>query len=38
MPSTIKSTLTVVVVLCVVLWLANASGLIHSLSKIRVGR
>jgi len=38
MQSTIKSILNVVVVLCVVFWLANAFGLIHSLSKIRVGR
>jgi hypothetical protein len=38
MQSTIKSILNVVVVLCVVFWLANAFGLIQSLSKIRVGR
>ena len=38
MQSTIKTILNVVVVLCVVFWLANAFGLIHSLSKIRVGR
>ncbi|MDP9269256.1 MAG: hypothetical protein M3P27_13170 [Acidobacteriota bacterium] len=38
MQSTIKMILNVVVVLCVVFWLANAFGLIHSLSKIRVGR
>ena len=38
MQSTIKTILNVVVVLCVLFWLANAFGLIHSLSKIRVGR
>ena len=38
MQSTIKSILNVVVVLCVVFWLANAFGLLHSLSRIRVGR
>jgi len=38
MQSTIKSILNIVVVLCVLFWLANAFGLLHSLSKIRVGR
>jgi hypothetical protein len=37
MAGSIKSILNVVVVVCVVFWLANAFGLIHSLSKIRLG-
>jgi len=38
MASSIKSILNVVVVCCVVFWLATAFGFIHSLSKIHVGR
>ena len=37
MAGSIKSILNVVVVLCVLFWLANAFGVIHSLSKIRIG-
>jgi hypothetical protein len=37
MAGSIKSILNVVVVLCVLFWLANAFGIIHSLSKIRIG-
>ena len=34
---TIKSILNAIVVIAVVVWLLNAFGLIHNLSKIRVG-
>jgi hypothetical protein len=37
MQGTIKSILNAVVVIAVVLWLLNVFGLLHSLSKIRVG-
>jgi hypothetical protein len=38
MQRTIKSVLNAVVVIAVVLWLLNVSGLLHSFSKITVGR
>jgi hypothetical protein len=37
MQGTIKSILNGVVVIAVVLWIMNALGLFHSLSRIRVG-
>jgi hypothetical protein len=37
MARSIKSILNAVVVICVVLWLLNVFGVIHSLSHIRVG-
>ncbi len=37
MQGTIKSILNAVVVICVVVWLLNVFGLLHNLSKIRVG-
>jgi len=37
MQGTIKSILNAVVVIATVLWLLNVFGLIHSLSRIRVG-
>jgi hypothetical protein len=37
MASSIKSILNAVVVICVVMWLLNAFGLLHSLSRLRVG-
>jgi hypothetical protein len=37
MASTIKRILNAVVVIGVVLWLLNVSGMLHSLSRIRVG-
>jgi hypothetical protein len=37
MQRTMKSILNVVVVVCVSLWLLNAFGVLHSLSRIRVG-
>jgi hypothetical protein len=37
MAGSIKSILNAVVVIAVVLWLLSAFGLIHSLSRIRVG-
>ena len=37
MQGTIKSILNAVVVIAVVLWLLNVSGLLHSFSRIRVG-
>jgi hypothetical protein len=37
MASSIKSILNAVVVICVVVWLLNAFGLLHNLSRIRVG-
>ena len=37
MQGTIKSILNAVVVIAVVLWLLNVFGLIHNLSRIRVG-
>jgi hypothetical protein len=38
MAGSIKTILNVVVVIAVVLWLLNVFGLLHSLSRIRVGR
>lgn len=38
MQRTIKSILNAVVVIAVVLWLLNATGFLHSISRIRVGR
>ena len=37
MQGTIKSILNAIVVIAVVLWLLNVFGLLHSLSRIRVG-
>jgi hypothetical protein len=37
MQRTIKSILNAVVVISVVLWLLNATGLLHSFSNIRIG-
>ena len=37
MAGSIKSILNAVVVIAVVLWLLNVFGLLHNLSKIRVG-
>jgi len=37
MAGSIKSILNAVVVLCVVVWLLNVFGLLHSFSRIRVG-
>ena len=37
MQGTIKSILNAVVVIAVVVWLLNVFGLLHNLSKIRVG-
>jgi len=37
MAGSIKSILNGVVVICVVLWLLNVFGVIHSLSRIHVG-
>ena len=37
MAGSIKSILNAVVVICVVLWLLDAFGLFHSLSRIRIG-
>jgi hypothetical protein len=37
MQGTIKSILNAVVAIAVVLWLMNIFGLIHSLSRIRIG-
>jgi hypothetical protein len=37
MAGSIKSILNAVVVIAVVLWLLSAFGLIHSLSRIRIG-
>jgi hypothetical protein len=37
MQGTIKSILNAIVVIAVVVWLLNVFGLLHSLSKIRVG-
>ncbi|HLJ26392.1 MAG TPA: Thivi_2564 family membrane protein [Candidatus Angelobacter sp.] len=37
MQSTIKSFLNAVVIICVGLWLLNAFGVLHSLSKMRIG-
>jgi uncharacterized membrane protein YvlD (DUF360 family) len=37
MANSIKSILNAVVVICVVMWLLNVFGLLHSLSRVRVG-
>jgi hypothetical protein len=37
MAGSIKSILNAVAVICVVVWLLNVFGLIHSFSRIRVG-
>jgi hypothetical protein len=37
MQGTIKSILNAIVVIAVVLWLLNVFGLLHNLSRIRVG-
>ena len=37
MGGSIKSILNAVVTICVVVWLLNVFGLLHSLSRIRVG-
>ena len=37
MQGTIKSILNAIVLICVVVWLLNVFGLLHNLSKIRVG-
>jgi hypothetical protein len=37
MQGTIKSLLNAIVVIAVVVWLLNVFGLLHNLSKIRVG-
>ena len=37
MQGTIKSILNAIVVICVVVWLLNVFGLLHNLSRIRVG-
>jgi hypothetical protein len=37
MAGSIKSILNAVVVICVVMWLLNVFGLMHSLTRIRVG-
>ena len=38
MQGTIKSILNAVVVIVVVLWILNVSGLFHSVSNIRIGK
>jgi hypothetical protein len=38
MAGSIKTILNVVVVIAVILWLLNVFGILHSLSRIRVGR
>jgi len=37
MQGTIKSILNAIVIIAVVVWLLNVFGLLHNLSKIRVG-
>ncbi|HXB20328.1 MAG TPA: Thivi_2564 family membrane protein [Candidatus Solibacter sp.] len=37
MQRTMKSMLNVVAIICVSLWLLNVFGVLHSLSRIRVG-
>ncbi len=37
MQATIKSILNAVVVIAVVLWVLNVSGLLHTFSRIRIG-
>ena len=38
MQSTIKSILNAVVIICVALWLLDVFGVLHTISRIRVGR
>ncbi len=38
MQATIKSILNAVVVIAVVLWILNGTGLLHSFSGIRIGK
>jgi hypothetical protein len=38
MQGTIKSILNAVVVIAVVVWILNVSGLLHSFSNIRIGK
>ncbi len=38
MQATIKSILNAVVVIAVVVWILNVSGLLHSFSNIRIGK
>jgi flagellar biogenesis protein FliO len=38
MQATIKSILNAVVIIAVVLWILNVSGLLHSFSGIRIGK
>ena len=37
MQRTMKSILNMVVIICVAVWLLNISGMLHSLSRIRIG-
>jgi len=37
MQGTIKSILNAVVIICVAVWLLNVFGILHSISRIRVG-
>jgi len=37
MASSIKSILNAVVVICTVVWLLSVTGLLHSLSNVRIG-
>ena len=37
MQNTIKSILNAVVIICVALWLLNVFGVLHSISRIRIG-
>ena len=37
MQSTMKSILNVVVIICVAIWLLNISGMLHSISRMRLG-
>ena len=38
MQGTIKSILNAVVVIVVIVWILNVSGLLHSVSNIRIGK
>ncbi|HEY6968776.1 MAG TPA: Thivi_2564 family membrane protein [Candidatus Angelobacter sp.] len=37
MQRTMKSILNVVVIICVAIWLLNISGMLHSISRMRLG-
>jgi len=37
MQRTMKSMLNMVVIICVAVWLLNISGMLHSLSRMRIG-